>query len=159
MTSPTKKLSGGALNAAISNAVVRLLRENVGKGPNKARTIHNEKIVLCVFENTMTKAEQTLATNGKQDYVLGMRAAFQHTMEQKLSAAVETLTGRKVVAFMSANHVDPDLAAEVFVLDGPVTGEAGADGPSPTESWLDDGVPFTSAAVARLQPLGSVSRR
>ena len=153
MTSPVKKLSGGALNAAISNAVVRLLRENVGKGPNKARTIHNEKIVLCVFENTMTKAEQTLATHGKEDYVLGMRSAFQLTMEQQLSAAVEALTGRKVVAFMSANHVDPDLAAEVFVLDEPVTEGVEADGQSPTERWLDDGVTFTSSAVARPKAL------
>jgi hypothetical protein len=31
-------------------------------------------------------------------------------------AAVEDLTGRTVIAFMSANHIDPDLAAEPFVL-------------------------------------------
>ncbi len=152
MASPVKQLSGGALNAAISNAVVRLLRENVGKGPNKAHTIHNEKIVLCVFENTMTRAEQTLAEHGKEDYVLGMRHAFQNTMEKKLTAAVEALTRRKVVAFMSANHVDPDLAAEVFVLDEPVAADAELDGSS-NERWLDDGVPFTSTAAARPQAL------
>jgi len=122
MTSPTKALKGGALNAAISNAIVGLLRENVGKGPNKARTIHSDKIVLCVLENNMTKAEQTLAARGKKDYVLGIRHAFQETMQPELTDAVESLTGRKVVAFMSANHVNPDLAAEVFVLDQPVNG-------------------------------------
>ena len=153
MSSPVKKLSGGALNAAISNAVVRLLRENVGKGPNKARTIHNEKIVLCVFENTMTKAEKTLATHGKEDYVLGMRHAFQHTMQKQLTSAVETLTGRKVLAFMSANHVDPDLAAEVFVLDEPVAEGAEDDGPTESERWLDDGVAFTTTASARPEAL------
>jgi uncharacterized protein YbcI len=124
MTSPSETLKGGALNAAISNAVVGLLSQNVGKGPTKARTIHSGKIVLCVLEDTMTKAERNLATHGKEDFVLGMRHAFQETMREELTDTVEALTGRKVVAFMSANHVDPDLAAEVFVLDEPVAGTA-----------------------------------
>jgi uncharacterized protein YbcI len=128
MISPGETLKGGALNAAISNAVVRLFSENVGKGPTKARTIHSGKFVLCVLEDTMTKAERSLATHGKDDYVLGMRHAFQDTMREELTAAVEALTGRKVVAFMSTNNVDPDLAAEVFVLDEPVTGAAEVDG-------------------------------
>jgi uncharacterized protein YbcI len=135
MVSPNTTLKGGALNAAISNAVVRLFRENVGKGPTKARTIHSGKFVLCVLEDAMTKAERTLATHGKEDYVLGMRHALQETMHDELNAAVQALTGRKVVAFMSANHVDPDVAAEVFVLDESVTGEVENGGS--TES-LDD---------------------
>jgi uncharacterized protein YbcI len=128
MASPDGTLKGGALNAAISNAVVRLFREDIGKGPTKARTIHSGKFVLCVLEDTMTKAEHSLATYGKEEYVLGMRRAFQDMMEDDLSAAVQTLTGRKVVAFMSANHVGPDLAAEVFVLDAPVNGEVEGGG-------------------------------
>jgi uncharacterized protein YbcI len=129
MTSPGETLKGGALNAAISNAVVRLLRENVGKGPTKARTIHNDRFVLCVLENTMTTAEQSLAKKGKEEHVLGMRHAFQEAMQEELTAAVEALTGRKVVAFMSANHLDPDVAAEVFVLDEPVAGGVEVDRP------------------------------
>jgi hypothetical protein len=31
-------------------------------------------------------------------------------------AAIEALTNRTVTAFMSANHIEPDMAAEVFVL-------------------------------------------
>jgi uncharacterized protein YbcI len=76
--------------------------------------------VLCILEDTMTKAEQSLVSDGKRDLVLGMRHAFQETMQEDLTTAVETVTGRKVVAFMSANHVDPDFAAELFMLDGPV---------------------------------------
>jgi uncharacterized protein YbcI len=124
MTSPVETLKGGALNAAISNAVVRLLSEYVGKGPTKARTIHSGKIVLCVLEDTMTKAERSLAADGKEEWVLKMRHTFQLTMRKDLTAAVEELTDRKVVAFMSANHVEPDLAAEVFVLDEPIAGTA-----------------------------------
>jgi uncharacterized protein YbcI len=143
MASPGTELTGGALNAAISNAVVKLFSEHVGKGPTKARTIHSGKFVLCVLEDGMTKGERSLLTHGKEEYVLGLRHVFQETMKEELNAAVQALTGRKVSAFMSANCVDPDLAAEVFVLDAPVNGEleagAAANGRRNAERWADDG--------------------
>jgi uncharacterized protein YbcI len=171
MTSPVETLKGGALNAAISNAVVRLLSEYVGKGPTKARSIHSGKIVLCVLEDTMTKAERSLTADGKEDWVLKMRHAFQLTMRKDLTAAVEALTERKVVAFMSANHVEPDLAAEIFVLDEPVAGTGDgltsrrdgrqAQSTQDAERWPDgngsvdgDGR-VSSGAVARAEPPGS----
>jgi uncharacterized protein YbcI len=120
MSSPSETLKGGALNAAISNAVVGLLGEYVGRGPTKARTVHSGKFVLCVLEDTMTKAERSLASGGHEEFVLRLRHALQHTMQQDLTAAVEGLTHRKVAAFLSANHIEPDLAAEVFVLDEPL---------------------------------------
>ena len=119
--------TGGVLDAAISNAVVGLIRERVGRGPTKARTIHSGKVVLCVLEETMTKAERTLVSAGEDDFVLRMRAALQHVMRQELTAAVEGLTRHKVVAFMSANHVAPDLAAELFVLDEPLAEQEDAE--------------------------------
>jgi uncharacterized protein YbcI len=119
MTSLQEAPRGGALDAAISNAVVGLMRQHIGRGPTKARTIHNGKLVLCVLEDTLTKAERTLASAGEEDFVLRMRQTIQEIMRTDLAAAVEAFTQRKVVAFMSANHVEPDLAAEVFVLDEP----------------------------------------
>jgi uncharacterized protein YbcI len=129
MTGPDQTLRGGALNAAISKAVVGLLSDYVGKGPPKARTIHSEKIVVCVLEDAMTKAERSLAADGKEDFVLEMRGAFQDTMRKDFTDAVEALSGHKVVAFMSANHVEPDFAVEVFVLAEPIIAEveAGSD--------------------------------
>ena len=120
-TAPT----AGDLNAAISKAVVQLLSEYVGRGPTKARTIHNGKLVVCMLEDTMTKAERSLAAGGHEEFVLRARHAMQDTMRADLTAAVETLTHRKVAAFMSDNHIEPDLAAEVFVLDEPVSAEEG----------------------------------
>jgi uncharacterized protein YbcI len=80
------------------------------------------------WHGQLTKAEKSLATDGKKDLVLGMRHAFQETMQSELTGIVEELTGRRVVAFMSANHVDPDLAAEVFVLDQPIAEAVKVDG-------------------------------
>jgi uncharacterized protein YbcI len=122
--SPDQTLRGGALNSAISNAVVGLLSDYVGKGPPRARALHSDNVVVCLLEDTMTKAERSLATDGKEHLVLELRHAFQETMRKDFTDSVEVLTGRKVVAFMSANHLGPDLAVEVFVLDKPIAGGA-----------------------------------
>ena len=124
MASPSEALKGGALNAAISTAVVGLVGEYVGRGPTKVRTIHSGKFVLCVLEDTMTKTERSLTTGGHEQEVLSVRHALQHTMQEDLTAAVEALTHRQVAAFLSASHIEPDLAAEVFVLDEPIAGAA-----------------------------------
>lgn len=46
-----------------------------------------------------------------------MRRAYQYTMRHDLVSGVEELSGRKVVAFLSDNHIDPDIAIESFVLE------------------------------------------
>jgi uncharacterized protein YbcI len=120
MTSPSEPLKDGALNAAISNAVVGLLGEYAGRGPTKARTIHSGNFVLCVVEDGMTKVEHSLASGGHEEFVLRLRHALQHTMRTRLTAAVEGLTHRRVAAFLSANLIEPDLAAEVFILGEPL---------------------------------------
>ena len=138
MTSLREAPSTGELNAAISNAVVGLLSKYVGRGPTKARTIHSGKLVLCVLEDTMTKAERSLTAGGHEAFVLQARHALQDTMQEDLTAAVEALTHRKVAAFMSVNHIEPDLAAEVFILDETLTDNlgdsAGDHGPAPSPS-------------------------
>jgi hypothetical protein len=46
-----------------------------------------------------------------------MRRSFQQAMEEEFRQVVEEATGRKVIAYMSSIHVDPDLAVELFVLE------------------------------------------
>jgi uncharacterized protein YbcI len=106
----------GTVSAAVSNAVVRLVREYTGRGPTKARTSISSDLVSVVMADTLTKAERTLVENGKADLVLQLRQEFQRTMRHDLVVAVETITERKVIAFMSDNHIDPDMAVESFVL-------------------------------------------
>ena len=45
-------------------------------------------------------------------------------MREDLAGGVASLTGREVIAFMSANHIDPDIGVEVFIL-APGHGAAG----------------------------------
>ncbi len=109
--------TGGNLSAAISNAVVRITADYTGRGPTKAQTSIRENLIVVLMQDTLTKAERTLLAFGQGDFVLETRKRFQTTMRDDMVAAVELLTDRKVLAFMSANHIEPDMGAEMFVLE------------------------------------------
>ena len=134
MSGPGQHLMGGELNAAISDAVVGAFADYTGRGPTKARTSIRDDVVLCVLQQTLTKGEQNLAKHGRGDVVIAVRRTFQETMREPLVGIVEQLTGRRVIAFMSDNHIDPDIAAETFVLEPAVNGgeESGDAGDSPS---------------------------
>jgi uncharacterized protein YbcI len=117
----------GSLSADISNAIVRLLSEYTGRGPTKARTYIDEDLITVVLRDTLTKGERSLYRDGEERLVLANRKAFQNTMASEMIAAVERLSGRRTIAFLSDNHIEPDIAIESFVLappsDGAVDGE------------------------------------
>ena len=115
--SQLRQSPSGSVAAAISNATVKLLNEYTGRGPTKARTTISGDLVVVVLAETMTKAEKTLALKGEGNLVLEMRHRFQLAMRDDLVKAVQMATERKVVAFMSDNHIDPDMAVEVFILE------------------------------------------
>jgi uncharacterized protein YbcI len=108
-----------SLHVALSNAIVGFLRDYTGRGPMKARTSIRDNVVLVMLEQTLTKGEQVLVEKGRTAQVLALRHEYQEAMREESSLKVAELTGRNVIAFMSANHVDPDLASEIYVLDGP----------------------------------------
>lgn len=117
-----ERRGGGPLASAISNGVVRVMSDYTGRGPTSARTYLHEDLITVVVRDSLTKGERSLVADGKADVVLGMRREFQETMRADLVATVQELTGRDVIAFFSANHVDPDTALESFLL-APLTGE------------------------------------
>ncbi len=126
-----ERAPGGSIYLAISNAIVAVLREYTGRGPTKARTTIRDNVVVVMLEQTLTKGEQVLVDKGRGDNVITLRREYQEMLREEASARVAEITGRKVIAMMSANHLDPDLAAEIFVLDGPPAHE-------PTVSLADE---------------------
>ena len=112
----------GPHGLAISNLVVRLLSEYTGRGPTKARTHFSENLITVVVQDLLMKGERSLIRDGKQDLVLETRRAYQLTMREDYTAGVEEITGRRVIAFLSANHIDPDVAIESFMLAPPDDG-------------------------------------
>jgi len=122
--SPPIDRTPGARAAAISNLLVRLMAEYTGRGPTKARTYINEDLVTVVLQDTLTKGEQSLVRDGRASLVLDTRKAYQQTMREDMVTGVEEIMERRVMAFLSDNHIEPDVAVESFVLtpvpsDGP----------------------------------------
>jgi uncharacterized protein YbcI len=111
------EIESGMLAAAISNAMVQLMHRHTGRGPVRARTTIGEDLVVCVMGATLTTAELTLVRSGKHEIVLQGRRAIQDTIRGDAEDLVHELTGRRVSAFMSTNHIEPDLAVEIFVLE------------------------------------------
>ena len=117
-------LDRGHAASAISSAVVQLFREYLGKGPERAKTYLHDDLVVCLLRGGFNRSEGTLTDAGRADLVLKSRDALQGALEHDLRAAIERITGRTVVAFMSTTHVEPDLSLESFVLE-PQNGAAG----------------------------------
>lgn len=109
--------AGQSVSAKISNLVVQLLHSYTGRGPTKAWTSIDDDLVSVVLRDTLSRGEQSLVSDSRSELVLEIRHAYQQTMRRDLIDGVEALTGRKVIAFMSANHLDPDVAIESFVLE------------------------------------------
>ncbi len=109
--------SRGELSAALSNAIVSLMAEYTGRGAPKSRCYVHENLIVCVLHDTLTRGEVSLVRDGKEDAVLAIRRTYQDSMRSELIEIVERLTGRNVAAFMSSNHVNPDVAIESFVLE------------------------------------------
>jgi uncharacterized protein YbcI len=100
----------------ISNAISRLHKDFIGRGPTNSRTTIDGNLVVCLLEGGYTRAEQTLTANDKGDIVAAGRLGLQDAMRQAMIAAVEQITGRRVYSFMSANDLEQNHQVEVFVL-------------------------------------------
>ena len=113
------RLEGGELNQAITSALVGIHSRYLGRGPQSATTFYHGNVVVSLLSGVLTHAERKLNEANQGESVLQMRHLLQETMGADFKEAVERLTGRRVVAFISGNNLDPDIAAEVFILDQP----------------------------------------
>jgi uncharacterized protein YbcI len=119
---PIGPLVGGRLLSEITNRIVAFMREHYGRGPIKAKTYVLDNLIVCVLSDGFTAIERTMVEGGQPDRVLAMRRDFQQLMKARYSEMIQELTGRKVLAFLSQAHIEPDLTIEMFLMDGPVPG-------------------------------------
>ena len=113
----------------LSNAMVRLYKEQFGRGPTKARSAYaGPDAVLCTLEDSFTPAEQALTRMGEHQRLRDTRMFFQYATEKHFIEAVEQITGRKVRAFVSGIDTEHDVSSELFYLEpiGSGDGAAGA---------------------------------
>jgi uncharacterized protein YbcI len=116
--SPEAGTHAGERLAAVTNGIVKLFRDYYGRGPTKAKSyVLDDRILVCVLEETMTKVERTLVENGHGDKVREMRLTFQEAMADEFKRTVSDVTGRQVLAYHSQLTLDPDIGFEFFVFD------------------------------------------
>ncbi len=112
---------------ALSNEIVRVFKEQFGRGPTKARTEWaGRDTIVVTLEDTLTPAERNLVEMGEHERLRETRLFFQYAALPELCGPIERLTGRKVRAFTSGIDTAVDgLAVETFVLH-----PDGSDAPS-----------------------------
>ena len=102
----------------LSNAMVRIYKEQFGRGPTKAVTHYaGPDILITSLEHSLTPAEQRMAELGEHKRLRDMRMFFQYASEKEFTEAVERVTGRKVRAFVSGIDTENDVSSEVFYLE------------------------------------------
>jgi uncharacterized protein YbcI len=116
--------------AQISTGLVQLHSQYYGKGPTKAKTHQVNDTIVSILKGGFTRVERTLVETGQLESVYQMRRTFQQVMEDEFRSVVEEATSRKVIAYMSTIHIDPDMAIELFVLE-PRDADESVDGEGP----------------------------
>ena len=101
----------------IANAIARIHKHYVGRGPTNARTTIDHDLVVCLLEGGYTRAERTLEANDNLDVVAAGRHGLKDAMRDEMVAAVQDALGRRVRSFMSAGDPSGDYQVEVFVLE------------------------------------------
>jgi len=127
---PKAQQAEQSISMAISNEMVRLYKDQFGRGPTKARTSWcGPDVVTVVLEDTLTPAERNLAAMGEHQRLRDLRMFFQYASVREFCEPVERHTGRKVRSFVSGIDTEAGgLAVELFVLH-----PEGYDGPSRIE--------------------------
>ena len=110
-------LDGDLLLAAVTDEMVALHRRYHHRAPVTAKTLMlGEDLLACVMGGVYTDVEKTMIELQRSTVVQETRSAFQNAMQQTFITAVERLSGRDVLAFISNHHVGPDVEIELFML-------------------------------------------
>lgn len=106
----------GLMRADLARAMVGLKKEYYGRGPTAAKAWILDNYVFVAMEGGLTRHEETLLADGKEDLVRVYRLSFQETMSATTTGAVAHITGRDVLAYHSQIVFDPARSFEIFVL-------------------------------------------
>jgi uncharacterized protein YbcI len=103
--------------AEISGGLTKIQTQYFGRGPTQTKSYLLNDTVVCILQGGFTRVERTLIDEQRPEAVHDIRRAFQKAIEERFTDVVETASGRRVIAYMSQVHVDPDLAVEFFMLE------------------------------------------
>ena len=117
MPALNKGLTGDELLAGVTKAMVGFHEHYYHRKPVTAKTLMlGDDLIACVLGGVYTDVEKTMIEIQRSTIVQETRNEFQNAMQDKFINAVEGLSGRPVLAFISNHHVGPDIEIELFFL-------------------------------------------
>jgi len=117
----------GMETAELSNEMVRIYKEQFGRGPTKAHTAYaTDDLLICTLENSLTAAERNMLELDEHQRVREIRMFFQHAAEKEFVETVERISGRRVRGFVSGMDTHQDISTEVFYLEPSVSAATSA---------------------------------
>jgi uncharacterized protein YbcI len=125
--SETHATQAGTTLAAVSNAMVKLHKEQFGRGPTHARTdFAGRDTLVCTLENALLPAERAMVDMGEDQRVRESRTFLQAATARLFIKTVENILDRKVRAFASATDPGANVVFEVFAFHAEA--DASSDG-------------------------------
>jgi uncharacterized protein YbcI len=117
MSAPAAPLTGDALLVAVTDEMVALHQRYHHRAPVTAKTLLLDgELLACVLGGVYTDVEKTMIELQHTTVVQDTRNAFQNAIRHKFIRAVERLSGREVLVFISKHHVGPDMEIQLFML-------------------------------------------
>jgi uncharacterized protein YbcI len=125
MADPEVNRTFSEVEESISKQFAQIHLDSYGMGVSEVQTIVRGDMVFVVMNIELLKAERVVMDTGRGELVKNMRGQFQEAIESTFAAAVERTTGRRVIAFLSDTHLDPNFSVETFRLGPPVDSDQG----------------------------------
>lgn len=117
MTAPNDEHSGDLLND-VANEMVALYKDQLGRGPTRARANWaGENALIVTLEDSLTRPERRLVEMNEDARLRDQRTFSQYATVDDFIQIAERLTGRKVRAFVSGIDTRADVCSEVFYFD------------------------------------------
>jgi len=102
--------------AAIARDLVHLLKDQLGRGPTKAKVYLHEECAVVLMREGHTRREETMLHAGERRNVAQGRVDFSEILREEMIAVIERHTNRRVIGFMSSSQQEPSLLSFVFVF-------------------------------------------
>jgi uncharacterized protein YbcI len=109
---------GASALQAVSTALVKLHKEQFGRGPTTARAhFAGPDMLVCMLQHVLLPAERKLVAMGDHSRVRDTRTAYQAATAEEFVAAIEQIVDRKVQAFASGIDTKADTVFEIFSFE------------------------------------------
>jgi uncharacterized protein YbcI len=108
---------GTSVRLELANSMMGIMKQFYGKGPTGAKAWVLDDYVFIAMEGGLTRNEETLLEDGKDEVVRAYRLAFQETMRDTMMGTVAEITGRRVLTYHSQIVFNPTRAFEIFLLE------------------------------------------